>query len=420
MPHLMPIGRLFFALALLGLGIEHFVFQEFVTGRAPPWPASLPGKTIWVYGSGAAIAGAGLAILAGKKGRSLVMLAGMLILLWALLRHIPVVAADSFFAGSWTRAGKALMLFGGAFAVAGTLPAERGGRNLSGEYIVLGRICLGIFLAISGVQHFMFTEFVVTLIPEWFPGNATWWARFAGVALLSGGIGLLLPRTAAPAALLSGLMVFSWVWIVHVPRAFVSMSDSIAVFEALAVSGIAFVIAGFLLARRTGTRLPARDQPLAGVEGRETVTGILWGTPSVHGISMNTTSSAALLAEPLSISLTVKDLDKSLAWYTGMLGFTIAKTYDHGGKIGGYALQAGDARIGIGQDDGAKGWDRVKGQGCSIQITTDQRVDDFADRIKAAGGTLLSEPADMRWGVRMFQVLDPDGFKLGVSQPLNT
>ena len=41
-----------------------------------------------------------------------------------------------------------------------------------------------------------------------------------------------------------------------------------------------------------------------------------------------------------------------------------------------------------------------------------------AARIKAAGGTLLSEPADRSWGVRMFQFTDLDGFKLGVSTPL--
>lgn len=251
MPYLIPVGRLFFALALLGMGIEHFVFQDFVTGRAPSWPASLPGKTIWAYGSGAAIIAASLGLLARRKARPLVMLAGVLILLWALLRHIPVVASDSLFAGSWTRAGKALMLFGGAFAVAGTLPAERGGR-LNDNYITLGRICLGVFLFITGVQHFIFTEFVASLIPEWFPGNAIWWTRFAGVALLAGGLGLLVPATAAPAGLLSGLMVFSWFWIVHIPRTFASVSDGIAVFEALAVSGIAFVIAGFLFGRRRG------------------------------------------------------------------------------------------------------------------------------------------------------------------------
>lgn len=41
---------------------------------------------------------------------------------------------------------------------------------------------------------------------------------------------------------MAGLMVFSWFWIVHVPRTFVSVSDGIAVFEALAVSGIGLVL----------------------------------------------------------------------------------------------------------------------------------------------------------------------------------
>ena len=45
-------------------------------------------------------------------------------------------------------------------------------------------------------------------------------------------------------------------------------------------------------------------------------------------------------------------------------------------------------------------------------------LQDLALRIKAAGGTLLDEPADRHWGVRMFQFKDLDGFKLGVSTPL--
>ena len=129
------------------------------------------------------------------------------------------------------------------------------------------------------------------------------------------------------------------------------------------------------------------------------------------------TSTAALRAQPISVSLTVKDLEKSLAWYTN-LGFTVERTYERDGNVRGYGLRAGDARIGIGLDDGAKGWDRVKGQGCSLQITTDMPVDTIAERITSNGGTLLSGPEDMPWGMRMFQALDPDGFKLGVSRPL--
>ena len=257
---LVPVGRIFFALALLGLGIEHFIFRDFITGRAPAWPASVSGGVIWAFLTGLTFVAIAAAILAGRHARSAAVLAAALIGVWALLRHVPVVAADSFLSGAWTAAGKALTFTGGALAIAATLPAIERSRNtrlvktvnLEREFILLGRLCLGLFLLITGIQHFMFTEFVASLIPEWFPGNAIFWTYFAGVALIAGGIGLFNPRTAGMAALLSGWMVFSWFWIVHIPRTFVGVSDSIAVFEALAVSGIAFVLAGCQWARRRG------------------------------------------------------------------------------------------------------------------------------------------------------------------------
>lgn len=254
MEKLTPIGRIFFAIALLGLGIEHFVFEDFVTGRAPAWPESIPGKLVWAYLTGIAFVGVSIAILTRKKARFAAILAETLIFMWALLRHIPVVAADSFLSGAWTRAGKALTFCGGILAIAATCPKEETSyntslmkfMNLGNEFIIMGRICLGTFLTISGIQHFMFTDFVASLIPGWFPGGAVFWTWFAGVALIAGGAGLIIPQTARLAALLSGLMVFLWFWIVHIPRMFFSTSDGIAVFEALAVSGIAFVIAGYL------------------------------------------------------------------------------------------------------------------------------------------------------------------------------
>ena len=44
---LIAVGRSFFGVALLGLGAEHFVFREFVTGRAPAWPDGIPGGLAW-------------------------------------------------------------------------------------------------------------------------------------------------------------------------------------------------------------------------------------------------------------------------------------------------------------------------------------------------------------------------------------
>jgi uncharacterized membrane protein len=259
MDKLMPVGRTFFAVALIGLGIEHFVFKDFVTGRAPPWPEAMPGGLLWTYLTGVAFVILGAAILSGRHVRVAGILTALLIST-ALLRHIPVVVADSFLSSAWTRAGKALTLTGGALAVAATVQKLDVGRDvrlrksasLDHQFVLAARICLGLFLIITGIQHFMYTEFVASLIPSWFPGDAVVWTYFAGVALIAGGIGLFVPRTARLAALLSGSMVFSWFWIVHIPRTVVSVSDGIAVFEALAVSGIGFVLAGYLSWRDVG------------------------------------------------------------------------------------------------------------------------------------------------------------------------
>ena len=256
---LIPIGRTFFALALLGLGTEHFIYGEFVTGRAPAWPDGVPGKLVWVYGSGVLVMLTGVAILARRWGRPAALALGILLFTWALLRHLPVIAADSLLAGSWTRAGKALTLFGASFAVAATLPAPSGTPtkgwhrfvNSTGPLVRLGQLSLAAFLILTGLQHFKFLEFVAALVPAWIPGDAFWWSRFAGVALIAGGVGLLFRRTEALAALATGLMVFSWFWIVHLPRVHMSVSDGIALFEALAVSGIALLVAGVRRRERT-------------------------------------------------------------------------------------------------------------------------------------------------------------------------
>jgi uncharacterized glyoxalase superfamily protein PhnB len=129
----------------------------------------------------------------------------------------------------------------------------------------------------------------------------------------------------------------------------------------------------------------------------------------------SSTESESFQARSLGASLTVKDLQKSLSWYQDVMGFAVDKKYEREGKLMGVVVQAGDVRLLLGQDDGAKGWDRVKGEGFSLLFTTDQNVDEIARRIKERGGTLQSEPADMPWGARAFRLEDPDGYRLSVS-----
>jgi uncharacterized glyoxalase superfamily protein PhnB len=137
----------------------------------------------------------------------------------------------------------------------------------------------------------------------------------------------------------------------------------------------------------------------------------------VPGGAAKLSESKTLHATMLAISLTVKDLAKSLAWYTDVLGFAIERKMERDGKLRGVSLIAGEVHLSINQDDGAKGWDRIKGVGFSLRITTDQNIDGIAQRIKKSGGVLDSEPADMPWGSRVFRLKDPDGYLLSISSP---
>lgn len=129
------------------------------------------------------------------------------------------------------------------------------------------------------------------------------------------------------------------------------------------------------------------------------------------------TASEPFEAVSLAASLTVKDLERSVAWYRDVVGFTVEARMERDGKLRAVRLAAGAVRILLNQDDGGRGWDRVKGEGFSLSFTTAQDIDEVAKRIVARGGTLASEPADMPWGARVFRLVDPDGYRFLISSP---
>lgn len=117
-------------------------------------------------------------------------------------------------------------------------------------------------------------------------------------------------------------------------------------------------------------------------------------------------------------SFTVADLQRSLAFYRDVLGFTPGERWEKDGKLAGVELVAGSVRFWLGQDDWQKGRDRTKGVGFRLYCETAQDIDALAARVRAGGGTIVEEPKDEPWGGRAFGLRDPDGFTITFASQL--
>lgn len=140
--------------------------------------------------------------------------------------------------------------------------------------------------------------------------------------------------------------------------------------------------------------------------------------PAARPAAAKSVKSETLSLTSAAPGFTVADIEKSLAWYRDVLGFSVKDRWENDGKLMGVELAAGKVSFMIGQDDWKKGRDRIKGQGVRIYCLTTQDIDRVAARIKGQGGTLTQEPVDQPWGMRELAVDDPDGFKITIASEL--
>ena len=127
-----------------------------------------------------------------------------------------------------------------------------------------------------------------------------------------------------------------------------------------------------------------------------------------------TKTKSALTAKTVMANLTVNDVQQSIRFFEG-LGFAVDEQWEDQGKVLGVTLRAGDAQIGLMQDDWRKGRNRLKGIGMRVFIGTAQDIDEIAARAEEAGIPLDSKPHDTEWGSRAFDLTEPSGFKLTIS-----
>ena len=225
-------GRYCFGAAVAASGLMQLIRGDFVrlAGNLPSW---LGPSGAWAATTGVMMLLLGAAMLSGYRAKTASLLFGALLLSLFIVKGIPDILSNPRAGFMWTNPAKMLALFGGAMIL-----GERGAK-----WPWLAPVLLGIFLLICGAQHFVYAGFVDSLVPAWLPPGQRFWVLLAAVALLAGGVGVILPRTRRLAALWSGVMIFSWVFLVHLPLAMKSAPEFAGVFEALALAGTAWLVA---------------------------------------------------------------------------------------------------------------------------------------------------------------------------------
>jgi lactoylglutathione lyase len=127
------------------------------------------------------------------------------------------------------------------------------------------------------------------------------------------------------------------------------------------------------------------------------------------------TEPESLRLRALGPSLTVDDVAASLRFYEDGLGFTVEDRWEEDGKLLGVMMVAGACRLGLSQDDFAKGRDRQKGLGIRLWAETAQDLDALAARLDDHG--IEHDGPKEQWNMRVLSVSDPDGYKLSFMPP---
>ena len=107
-----------------------------------------------------------------------------------------------------------------------------------------------------------------------------------------------------------------------------------------------------------------------------------------------------------------QDLEASRNFYGNLLGFK--ELFDDGDHVVGFDVGGGTQLL-LHTNHGAAYTN--PGEGMALYLRVDD-VDGAVEELRAAGVTITAEPQDEPFGIRDACVLDPTGFRIFLSRPL--
>lgn len=243
---LLRLGRYFFAVSMGAFGVQYLIFVHRATDLAniPPYTVA---RVVPAYLIGAGLMIAAVSIVSGFKAALSVRLLGAALLLDFLVFHAARILANLHSGNIRTRGFETLAMAGAAFVLGATFSAESSGvwSEPIDATANFGRLLVAVSLAIFGIQHFMGTNFIASLIPAWMPARL-FLAYFTGTAFVAAALSFATGKLTRLAGILLALMFLIWVAMLHAPLVAHSLHNGnlwASMFVALNMAAIGLIIA---------------------------------------------------------------------------------------------------------------------------------------------------------------------------------
>ncbi len=263
MSRIMTTGRIFYGLAITGIGVLHFIYKGFRQMISAIQPENPEDISIIAYIFGLYLMISGILIVFGKKLKITSIILAYVLILFLVFGHLPKRIMDlPGELGQWTNALKLLAFIGGAFLVS-TINSENISNNYGSKLSKLapyGKYFFAIMFIAFGIDHFIYVEFVSGLVPKWIP-FPIFWTYFTGIALLGAGLSVFINFKIKIVFQLAAIMLFIWLLTIHLVLAIKypewnNGENRTACFQCLAFTGIALLIAA--TSERQINDIPAR------------------------------------------------------------------------------------------------------------------------------------------------------------------
>jgi uncharacterized membrane protein len=212
----LAIGRIFFGVGIMGIGILHFFTPGIRPLIIPEMTDLSPDLSFVGYAIGVMLTATGFLITIGKKFSTISLLMGVIFLGLFLFAHLPWSLTGGSFNKYWVNINKVIALCGGFLAVS-TINAPRY-ENKTMQLLARigppGMYLFAIMLYNFGIGHFNNLEGISNIVPKYIP-FPQFWTFLGGVVLMGSAISIFSRFKVRAIMLLLALNLFGWLLLLH-------------------------------------------------------------------------------------------------------------------------------------------------------------------------------------------------------------